>query len=52
MPIAFKVLPKGLVGFWWFEANGELNFVTVGGHGNTNQPVRTASKQRVEPFQV
>lgn len=53
MPVAFKVLPKGLVRSWWFEANGELSFMIPLGHGNTtNQPVGAASKQRVEPFQV
>lgn len=53
MPVAFKVLPKGLVRSWWFEANGELSFVMPLGHGNTmNQRVRAAAKQRVEPFQA
>lgn len=35
MPVAFKVLPEGLIWLWGFEANGELCFVMPRGHGTT-----------------
>ena len=41
MPVTFKVVLKGLVGFWWFQANGGLSFVMPRGHGAMNQLVHT-----------
>jgi len=51
VPVTFKVVLKGLVGFWWFQANGGLSFVMPRGHGAMNQLVHTPSKQNAEPFQ-